>query len=207
MPAGALIASQAASVMIPLWGWRSVFVLGGALPLVVAVALIKFLPESVEWRTQQARTAGVPVRQLFTDGRALGTLLLWIPFFMNLLILYFILSWLPALLRQSAMPLAAGVQAVAMFSVGGIIGILTAGRLMIAVGARALLIVQFVLCAVLIATLANVATSLLAMLITTMALGICGQGAQAGTPTRSPPCSIRRPRAQPNRLGARRRPD
>jgi AAHS family 4-hydroxybenzoate transporter-like MFS transporter len=180
MPAGALIASQAASVMIPLWGWRSVFVLGGALPLVVAVALIKFLPESVEWRTQQARTAGVPVRQLFTDGRALGTLLLWIPFFMNLLILYFILSWLPALLRQSAMPLAAGVQAVAMFSVGGIIGILTAGRLMIAVGARALLIVQFVLCAVLIATLANVATSLLAMLITTMALGICGQGAQAG---------------------------
>jgi AAHS family 4-hydroxybenzoate transporter-like MFS transporter len=51
---------------------------------------------------------------------------------------------------------------------------------MIAVGARALLIVQFVLCAVLIATLANVATSPLPMLITTMALGICVQGAQAG---------------------------
>src|SRR5262245_48217689 len=33
MPAGAVIASQAAAIMIPLWGWRSVFVLGGALPL------------------------------------------------------------------------------------------------------------------------------------------------------------------------------
>jgi len=180
MPAGALIASQAASVMIPLWGWRSVFVLGGVLPLAVAVALIKFLPESVEWKTQQARTAGVPLKQLFTEGRALGTLLLWIPFFMNLLILYFILSWLPALLRQSAMPVAAGVQAVAMFSIGGIIGILTVGRIMMAVGARALLMADFVLCAVLIATLANVATSLLPMLIATMALGIGVQGAQSG---------------------------
>jgi len=122
----------------------------------------------------------VPVTRLFTEGRALGTLLLWVPFFMNLLILYFILSWLPALLRQSAMPIAAGVQAVAMFSVGGIIGILTMGRIMIAVGARALLIADFILCAVLIATLANVATSLMPMLIATMALGICVQGAQSG---------------------------
>ena len=183
MPAGALIASQAASVMIPLWGWRSVFVLGGVLPLLVAIALVKFLPESLEWKTQAARrtrVARVPVTDLFTDGRALGTLLLWVPFFMNLLILYFILSWLPALLRQSAMPVSAGVQAVAMFSVGGIIGILAEGRVMMAVGARALLIVEFVACAALIVTLANVATSPTPMLIATLVLGICVQGAQAG---------------------------
>ena len=149
MPAGALIASQAASVMIPLWGWRSVFVLGGVLPLIVAAALIKFLPESVEWKTAPVRR-GVPVKHLFTDGRALGTLLLWVPFFMNLLILYFILSWLPALLRQSAMPVSAGVQAVAVFSVGGIIGILSEGRVMMAIGARTLLVIEFVGCALLI---------------------------------------------------------
>ena len=112
MPAGALIASQAAALMIPLWGWRSVFVLGGVLPLAVAIALVKYLPESVEWKTQKARhteIARVPVTDLFTEGRAPGTLLLWVPFFMNLLILYFILSWLPALLRQSSMPVSAGV--------------------------------------------------------------------------------------------------
>src|SRR5439155_3358958 len=136
----------AASVMIPLWGWRSVFVLGGVLPLIVAAALIKFLPESVEWKTAPVRR-GVPVKHLFTDGRALGTLLLWVPFFMNLLILYFILSWLPALLRQSAMPVSAGVQAVAVFSVGGIIGILSEGRVMMAIGARTLLVIEFVGCA------------------------------------------------------------
>ena len=183
MPAGALIASQAASLMIPLWGWRSVFVLGGVLPLAVAIALVKYLPESVEWKTQKARhteIARVPVTDLFTEGRAPGTLLLWVPFFMNLLILYFILSWLPALLRQSAMPVSAGVQAVAVFSIGGIIGILAEGHVMMAVGARALLIVEFVLCAVLIATLASVATSLTPMLIVTLLLGISVQGIQAG---------------------------
>jgi AAHS family 4-hydroxybenzoate transporter-like MFS transporter len=183
MPAGALIASQAASVMIPLWGWRSVFVLGGVLPLAVAIGLIKYLPESVEWKMQRARqtqVARVPVKDLFTEGRAPGTLLLWVPFFMNLLILYFILSWLPALLRQSAMPASAGFQAVAMFSVGGIIGILAEGRVMMAVGARRLLIVEFVLCAVLIATLANVASSLTPTLIVTLVLGIAVQGTQAG---------------------------
>lgn len=180
MPAGALIASQAASVMIPLWGWRSVFVLGGALPLVVALALIKLLPESVQWKQESRARAGVPVKHLFTEGRAPGTLLLWVPFFMNLLILYFILSWLPALLRQSGMPVSAGVQAVAMFSIGGIIGCLTEGPVMKAVGARTLLIVEFIACAVLIAALAKLAASLAPMLIATLLLGIGVQGAQAG---------------------------
>ena len=122
MPAGAVIASQAAGFMIPRWGWRSVLALGGALPLALAIVLIVWLPESVEWMESRARgraTAreSVPVKDLFTEGRASGTLLLWIPFFMNLLILYFVLSWLPSLLRQSGLPVAAGVQAVAAFSV------------------------------------------------------------------------------------------
>src|SRR5262249_7741462 len=145
MPAGAVIASQAAAFMIPRWGWRSVFVLGGALPLVLAVVLIARLPESAEWIESRARgrlTARrtVPVRDLFTDGRAAGTLLLWIPFFMNLLILYFVLSWLPSLLRQSGLSIAAGVQAAAAFSLGGMLGTLTQGHIMRATGTRTALV-------------------------------------------------------------------
>ena len=68
---------------------------------------------------------GLAVKHLFTEGRARGTVLLWIPFFMNLLILYFILSWLPSLLRQAGMPVSAGITAVAAFSVGGILGTLS----------------------------------------------------------------------------------
>src|SRR5205814_59436 len=102
MPAGAVVASQAAAILIPRWGWRSVFVLGGALPLALAVVLIGLLPESAEWieARRLGRTAvreGVPVKHLFTEGRAAGTLLLLILVLMFLLILYFVLCWLPLL--------------------------------------------------------------------------------------------------------------
>jgi MFS transporter, AAHS family, 4-hydroxybenzoate transporter len=184
MPAGAVVASQAAAFMIPRWGWRSVFVLGGALPLVLAVVLIAALPESIEWIESRAHGVAahrsVPVTDLFTEGRAAGTLLLWIPFFMNLLILYFVLSWLPSLLRQSGLSIAAGVQAVAAFSIGGMIGTLTQGHLMRAVGTRTALIVEFVLCILLIPSLASTASSLVSMLTIIALLGICVQGAQAG---------------------------
>ena len=185
MPAGAVIASAAAAVLIPLWGWRSVFVLGGVLPLALAVVLVARLPESTEWlesrtRGRAATRDGVPVKQLFTEGRAAGTLLLWIPFFMNLLILYFVLSWLPSLLRQSRLPVSLGVQAVAAFSVGGMIGTLTQGHIMRALGMRTALVAEFALCILLIPSLASVTSSAALMLAIVFALGICVQGAQAG---------------------------
>jgi MFS transporter, AAHS family, 4-hydroxybenzoate transporter len=185
MPAGAVVASQAAAFMIPRWGWRSIFVLGGALPLALAVVLVALLPESVEWMESRSRgpgitREGVPVKHLFTEGRALGTILLWIPFFMNLLILYFVLSWLPSLLRQSGLAVSAGVQAVAAFSLGGMIGTLTQGHLMKATGTRSALIVEFAVCIVLIPSLAFTASSLGVMLAIIFALGIAVQGAQAG---------------------------
>src|SRR5262249_7304934 len=106
--------------------------------------------------------------------------LLWIPFFMNLLILYFIVSWLPALLRQSGMPVSAGVQAVMFFSLGGIIGTLTQGHVMMFLGTRTALLLEVVVCIMCIATLALNVSSLSIILGVTLLLGITVQGAQAG---------------------------
>src|SRR6202043_703278 len=49
MPLGALLGGLVSSVMLPRWGWQSVFYAGGVLPLAVAVALIKVLPESIRF--------------------------------------------------------------------------------------------------------------------------------------------------------------
>src|SRR6185436_2824856 len=38
------------------------------------------------------------VRQLFTGGRATATALIWVVYFMNLLNLYFLSSWLPTII-------------------------------------------------------------------------------------------------------------
>ncbi|HKB14369.1 MAG TPA: aromatic acid/H+ symport family MFS transporter [Vicinamibacterales bacterium] len=185
MPAGAVVASQTAAAMIPRWGWRSVFVVGGAFPLAVAAVLIAMLPESTEWIESRRRSRDTPrrriaVKDLFTEGRAAGTLLLWIPFFMNLLILYFVVSWLPSLLRQSGLSILTGVQAVAAFSGGGIVGTLTQGHIMRAIGTRTALIGEFALCVLLIPSLAFTAAPLAVMLGSVFALGVCVQAAQAG---------------------------
>ncbi|MBZ5696984.1 MAG: MFS transporter [Acidobacteriia bacterium] len=210
MPLGALIGGLASSVMIPIWGWRSVFYLGGILPLVVSLVLIKALPESVRFLAVRGgdpqkiakimahvapelanapvtslvspdrRHEGLPVKHLFTEGRAFGTILLWVPYFMNLLIIYFIVSWLPALLRQAAMPISAGVAAISMFSSGGIIGSVVQGRLMNGFGAYAVLLTEFVLSTLFIGSLAFLTVSFPLMMTVTFILGCSVQASQSG---------------------------
>lgn len=213
MPLGALVGGLVSSFMIPLWGWRSVFYLGGILPLVIALILIQALPESVRFltarggngeaiskimrkvspeisaaelnlssgrRAPEEASEGTPVRRLFTDDRAAGTILLWIPFFMNLLMLYFIVNWLPGLLRQSGLPVSAGVTAVSLFSLGGIVGAASEGRLMNSCGAYGTLLAQFGISAMLVGSLAFLTRSFAIMMLVTFVLGVAIQGAQAG---------------------------
>ena len=49
MPAGAVLATRVSAVMLPRWGWQSVFYAGGVLPLTLALLLITILPESVRY--------------------------------------------------------------------------------------------------------------------------------------------------------------
>jgi AAHS family 4-hydroxybenzoate transporter-like MFS transporter len=211
MPMGAMVASLASREMIPLWGWRSVFYLGGILPLAVAAVLVKALPESVRFLAvsrsdprkirailaristelagqpvnltvlkERAASGGMPVKELFTDGRAIGTVLLWIPFFMNLLILYFIVSWLPGLLQEGSLPASAGVMAVFFFSLGGMMGALAEGRLMNSFGIHPTLGIEFGVSVLLIAGLAFSGASYSLLMGVTFVLGFTVQGAQAG---------------------------
>jgi AAHS family 4-hydroxybenzoate transporter-like MFS transporter len=128
---------------------------------------------------EDQRLKGVPVIHLFTEGRAIGTVLLWVPFFMNLLVLYFIISWLPALLRQTHMPALTGIFGVSVFSLGGIAGSLLQGRLMNIWGRFVVLLSEFALCLLLIGSLAFIASFPLMMMVTFL-LGCFVQGAQAG---------------------------
>jgi MFS transporter, AAHS family, 4-hydroxybenzoate transporter len=209
MPLGAVLGGLVGSVMLPRWGWQSVLYVGGALPLAVALLLIQMLPESVRFLSVTAadprkiknilarisrdlanlpadslsfrdeRRKGIPVKYLFTEGRAMGTLLLWVPYFMNLVIIYFIVSWLPALLQQAKMPVSAGIRAILLFGLGGVIGSLAQGWLMDRLGALVFLIGEFLVSTIFIGSLAF-AASLPLILAVTFILGFTIQGAQAG---------------------------
>lgn len=208
MPTGAVLATRVSAVMLPRWGWQSVFYAGGVLPLTLTLLLIAILPESVRYLevsgANQKQISGIlarispelahapisrsehrdqrrnaPVINLFTEGRAAGTILLWIPYFMNLLILYFVVFWLPALLRQSGQPVTAGATAILLFSGGGIAGSFVEGNLMNRWGAFTVLLAEFLCTTLLIASLAY-SNSFPVMMTITFVLGFVVQGAQGG---------------------------
>ena len=207
MPAGALLGGVIGALLLPRWGWRTVFCVSGILPLVASPLLILVLPESLRFLSTKETNpravqrilrrlgapetrleppavhhpgaSGVPVVDLFTEGRSMGTLLLWIAFFMSLLLLYFIVNWLPALLRQTQMPASVGPAAIAMFSLGGIFGSLFQGMAMQAWGGRRVMLMEFLLTIGVVWSLASIPSFPLLMAMVFIG-GCLLQGAQAG---------------------------
>lgn len=146
---GGAVGGLVAAGTIARFGWESVFVLGGAVPLLMLPLLGLWLPESLPrlladrppyarlqpilkqiapgWEPPSA-VADVrerdrfPVKQLFTTGYAVPTLLIWVAFVCNLLLLYFLSAWLPAVVNASGRSLATGNLAVATYQIGGIVG-------------------------------------------------------------------------------------
>jgi len=123
---------------------------------------------------------GVPVVRLFTEGRTAGTILLWVPYFMNLLLIYFTGSWLPALLRGEGMTLAAASTATAFISFGGMFGCLAEGFLIKRGGPGGVLLLQYALAGLFLALLAEMSVPFYVMLVFTFTAGFMIIGAQGG---------------------------
>src|SRR5262245_45484353 len=149
---GAALGGFMAAWLIPAFGWRSVFYFGGAVPLVICILMIFFLPESLqlmvmrgadrrkitetvkkfnpaapvdnntEYVVKEEKKAGVPAVHLFSSGRGAVTVLLWAVFFLNLLNLYLLASWLPTLVSQLGYATGTAVLVGTMLQAGGTIG-------------------------------------------------------------------------------------
>lgn len=211
LPLGGFICGMVSSALLPVWGWQSVFYIGGIFPFILSLFLIFLLPESVQFLSQRGanpeKTArllmaiapetaaygptlsfaaaaeehkGVPVKFLFKEGRTAGTILLWIPNFMNLLLMYVILNWLPELLRASGMSGTGGVTATAFFSLGGILGTLAEGFLIKIGGAFKILFAEFGFCVLLVALMSRETGSWGMTVLLAFLLGFLVIGAQAG---------------------------
>ena len=167
---GAIGSGIAAAQLIAPYGWRAVFVVGGVLPLALAAALWRGLPESLRFaallpdRQAEARrllakltrsTPGDDVRvvsgdpeggrttvaDLFTEQRGTTTVLLWIAFFMSLLNVYFAINWLPTSLTSSGFDVTQAAVMTTFYHVGGVAGTYLLGLLMDKLGAHRMQIV------------------------------------------------------------------
>jgi AAHS family 4-hydroxybenzoate transporter-like MFS transporter len=56
VPIGGIVGAALAAQLIPAYGWRSVFLVGGALPLIAAVVMLFVLPESPRFLTTRPQS-------------------------------------------------------------------------------------------------------------------------------------------------------
>jgi AAHS family 4-hydroxybenzoate transporter-like MFS transporter len=170
---GAALGGLLAADLIPRFGWRSVFIVGGIAPLVLVPILIWRLPESVrflatighapervaqlltlispnttftptsQFVVAEAHLPGIPVQHLFREGRTLPTLLLWVVFFMSLLDIYFLANWLPTVLNDLGASVSEAVVIGSMLQVGGVVGTFALGSVIDRFSFRALALVYF----------------------------------------------------------------
>jgi AAHS family 4-hydroxybenzoate transporter-like MFS transporter len=108
---------------------------------------------------------GAFVSRLFKDGRGPGTILLWIIFFSNLLVLYFLINWLPVLLQQGGLPIERAVIGVAALNAGGIAGGIALGGLSDRTSPTRVLQLAYAAAAVLVAALGFVAVNSLGVVM------------------------------------------
>ena len=119
---------------------------------------------------------GFPVKQLFTEGRTLATVLIWTVYFMNLLNLYFLNSWLPTIISDAGIPVETAIRLTSLFQIGGIAGALVLGRVLdryFSFGVLAACYVWAALCIYLIGA-AGASVPLLAVTIACAGVGIIG---------------------------------
>jgi AAHS family 4-hydroxybenzoate transporter-like MFS transporter len=204
---GAALGGLLAAALIPQFGWRSVFILGGAAPLLLAPILALKLPESVRFLALTDRAndqvaqllglinpkavfapatrfvvnepelAGMPVKHLFKGGRTLATLLLWVVFFMNLLDLYFLSNWLPTVLNDLGASVSQAAVVGSMLQVGGVVGCFALGRIIDRFSFRALALVYFI-AVFAIGAIGQLGHSVILVTMAIFAAGFCIVGGQ-----------------------------
>ncbi|MCO5400487.1 3-(3-hydroxy-phenyl)propionate transporter MhpT [Ralstonia soli] len=134
IPFGGAIAAVVGMLSAGDTGWRHIFYVGGFGPLLI-VPLLLTLQESRRFDSAAQRDGRAiqppPVSwALFKERRLVATLLLWISYFFTLIVLYFLLNWLPSLMAAQGLsrPQVGMVQI--LFNIGGGAGALGIGMLM-----------------------------------------------------------------------------
>ncbi len=113
----------------------------------IAARIAPSLPADAELYTSEERLPGVPLKHLFTEGRALGTVILWILFFLDYGILIFFLSWVPTLIKIATGSTTALGTSLAFWNIGSIVLTFAIGRVIDRVGYYRVLPLAFVLIA------------------------------------------------------------
>lgn len=156
IPIGGMIGGVLAAQLQPEYGWRMLFVISGALPMIVALILAIALPESPQYllargadpkrvaKSVQILDRTAVSSSVFVDGREAAverasvtalfiaslrrtTTALWIAFFFCLLPVYVLYAWAPTLLTSKGFDVQSASFGLALFNFGGVAGCIVTG--------------------------------------------------------------------------------
>jgi AAHS family 4-hydroxybenzoate transporter-like MFS transporter len=165
IPLGSMVGSLISAAIIEELGWRTLFAIGGILPVALAIVFVWAMPESpaflLRWpgrRVELMRLlarCGCAIEQhagvlpqpatierpmvavgLFGIDVRADTFRAWCAFFLTMLALYTLVSWAPAMLAAERFELSFTGSAMAAFALGGIAGGLGSGWMMRSLGSR-----------------------------------------------------------------------
>ncbi|NEB74942.1 aromatic acid/H+ symport family MFS transporter [Streptomyces sp. SID14478] len=168
---GGAVAPLLALWLIDDFGWRSAFLVGAVPALVFLPLALKMLPESptnllTRGRCAEAQRAAdaygltLPepkghltdklesLKALFRGRQWTTTLCFWLTSFAGLLLVYGVGQWLPKIMGDLGYDTGDSLLFSTCLNVGGIVGMLVAGRLADLVGPRRIVIIWFALTAV-----------------------------------------------------------
>ncbi|PJG58304.1 MFS transporter [Aeromonas cavernicola] len=212
-PLGAALGGFLASWLIPLWGWRSVLMLGGIAPLLLVLVLILLMPESVRYMVSRGAalvqiravlgrishaahhltevtlaetsiaTAGQQhgVALVLSSAYRMGSLMLWLSYFMGLVIFYALINWMPLMFKEAGIDPQQAVLIAALFPLGGL-GAIACGWLMDRFNADRIIAVGYLLTALAIFAIGQSINQLGLLVVVVFIAGSLMNTAQSSLP-------------------------
>ncbi|MFZ6772155.1 MFS transporter [Undibacterium sp. SXout7W] len=184
--------------LIPSYGWSAVFFVA-IIPFLLLPLILYFLPDSpafllrsngnekmgkllqriepsylAEPNAQYTYATGntsaqAPLLALFKDGRMMTTFMFWLSFFMCLLMVYALGSWLPKLMNKAGYPLGSSLMFLMVLNIGAIFGAIGGGWLADKFPPRRILGIFFVIAACSISLLGIKSNTLILNLLVAIA--------------------------------------
>jgi MFS transporter, AAHS family, 4-hydroxybenzoate transporter len=164
VPLGGTLAGLLALRVLPAFGWRVLFLLGGIIPILTALALIRLLAESPRYlatRSERipelvallrrmghsvspaarfAESGGgkgqIRVSSLLTSEYRQDTIALWFAFLSCLFAVYLGFNWIPAMLTGAGLPPSVGSTGITVFNLGGVAGAILGALAFARIGSR-----------------------------------------------------------------------
>lgn len=145
VPIGAAITALAAGMFTEVGQWKNIFYLGGLAPILILPLLALLLKETYTKRPATKEIENNDFKfVLFGEGRLASTLQIWLSFLGTLIVLYFILNWLPVLMQSNGLSMKNVSNIQVSYQVGALLGVLSLGWLLSRIKIRTVVIMIYV---------------------------------------------------------------